>query len=107
MNQIIAGGLIQIDSVPTDKVTAPVEEPHPCDDIPLERSDTADRIMVRSLDMDTVFEADPRAAMQELPILVEEVYALIEQEMPEIEINRLRHFFRYRPHLWEDAPPLS
>lgn len=51
-----------------------------------------------------VFSSEPRAATQEIAALVEETYTLIEQEMPEVDIARLRHYFRYKRQLWDEAP---
>jgi hypothetical protein len=55
--------------------------------------------------MQQVFQSEPLAAVEELRALVEETYTLIEQEMPEIDVERLRRLFRYRRQSWDDPPP--
>src|SRR5205823_2201990 len=42
-----------------------------------------------------VFQAEHRVAIAELRTLVEDTYDLIEQHMPEINVERLRYLFRY------------
>lgn len=51
-----------------------------------------------------VFEMPPRTGIEELATLIEEVYALIEREMPEIDIERLRYFFHYNRRAWDEPP---
>jgi hypothetical protein len=53
-----------------------------------------------------VFASEPRAGAEALRGLVEETYTLIETHMPEIDVTRLRHWFRYRRQPW-DAPPAT
>lgn len=55
--------------------------------------------------MQQVFQSEPHAAVEELRALVEETYNLIEQEMPEIDVERLRRLFRYRRQAWDEPPP--
>lgn len=51
-----------------------------------------------------VFAAEPRSAAHTLADLVEETFTLIERELPEVNIERLRRIFRHRrPPL--DQPP--
>ncbi|WP_427896097.1 hypothetical protein ACQHIV_19395 [Kribbella sp. GL6] len=53
-----------------------------------------------------VFEADPAVAAESLAELVEETFTLVETELPEVDITRLRTIFRHRrPPL--DHPPLA
>lgn len=52
-----------------------------------------------------VYRAEPAESAPLLASLVEETYDLIEQELPEIDVDRLRSVFRYRRPLWEAAPP--
>jgi hypothetical protein len=52
-----------------------------------------------------VFEAEPRIGADHLRSLVEETYTLIEREMPEIDVDRVRYFFRYRRQPWDEPPP--
>jgi len=51
-----------------------------------------------------VFESEPAAGAAQLAQLVEETYTLIEREMPEIDVERLRRIFRYGREPWEDPP---
>ena len=51
-----------------------------------------------------VFQSEPATAARELQALVEEVYNLVEQEMPEVDVDWLRRVFRWRRQPW-DAPP--
>ena len=51
-----------------------------------------------------VFQSEPRTAALELQTLVEEVYTLIEREMPEVDVDWLRGVFRWRRQPW-DGPP--
>ncbi|MFF0338492.1 hypothetical protein [Kribbella sp. NPDC004875] len=51
-----------------------------------------------------VFTVEPRAAAHSLAELVEETFTLIEAELPEVDVDRLRTIFRHRrPPL--DGPP--
>lgn len=52
-----------------------------------------------------VFQSDPRTAIQDLMALVEETYDLIEQVMPEVDVERFRYFFCYRSQPWDQLPP--
>ncbi|MEP6775248.1 MAG: nucleotidyltransferase domain-containing protein [Chloroflexota bacterium] len=52
-----------------------------------------------------VFQSDPRAAIQDLQSLVEQTYDLIEEAMPEVDVERFRFFFRYRCQPWDQLPP--
>ena len=52
-----------------------------------------------------VFQSDPRAAIQDLVLLVEQTYDLIEKAMPEVDVERFRFFFRYRRQPWDQPPP--
>jgi hypothetical protein len=51
-----------------------------------------------------VFQSEPHAAIQELLLLVEQTYDLIEKEMPEVDVERFRFFFRYRRQPWDQPP---
>ncbi len=53
------------------------------------------------------YQVDPAAGAQEVSALVEEVYDLIEIELPEIDVDWLRAVFRYRRPQWEEAPPIT
>jgi hypothetical protein len=55
--------------------------------------------------LQAVFASEPLAGAEELRTLVEETYSLIEKEMPEIDVARLRWLFRYRRELWDGPPP--
>ena len=52
-----------------------------------------------------VFQSDPRIAVQDLALLVEQTYDLIEKEMPEVDVERFRFYFRYRRQPWDQPPP--
>jgi hypothetical protein len=52
-----------------------------------------------------VFQSDPHTAIQDLTLLVEQTYDLIEQAMPEVDVERFRFFFRYRRQSWDKPPP--
>jgi hypothetical protein len=53
----------------------------------------------------SVFRSERRVAEAELSSLVEEVYSLVEQHMPEVDVERLRRIFRYRRQPWDEPPP--
>jgi hypothetical protein len=53
-----------------------------------------------------VFRAAPAEGAAVLAALVGDTYALVEREMPEIDVDRLRVIFRYRRPAWDEAPPL-
>ena len=44
---------------------------------------------------------------REVATLVEEVYDLVGQKLPEIDVGRLRTIFRYRRPQWEQTPPMA
>jgi len=52
-----------------------------------------------------VFQAAPRDGIAEARALVEETYDIIEERMPEVDVERLRLIFRYRRQPWDDLPP--
>jgi hypothetical protein len=52
-----------------------------------------------------VFQSEPHAAIQDLVLLVEQTYDLIEKEIPEVDVERFRFFFRYRRQPWNQPPP--
>ncbi len=52
-----------------------------------------------------LFQSEPRAAIQDLVLLVEQTYDLIEKAMPEVDVERFRFFFRYRRQPWDQPPP--
>ena len=39
--------------------------------------------------------------------LVEEVYDLVERELPEVDVDRLRSIFRWQRHEWDAPPPVG
>ena len=51
------------------------------------------------------YEVAPAEGAQEVAALVEETYGLIEQMLPEIDVEWLRAVFRYRRPQWAEAPP--
>ena len=53
------------------------------------------------------YHVDPAAGAREVSAIVEEVYDLIEGELPEIDVDWLRTVFRYRRPQWEQAPPIQ
>lgn len=55
--------------------------------------------------LDACFDTDHVAAEQTLRDLVEEIYDLIEQHVPDVDVKRLRRIFRYRRPLWDEMPP--
>jgi hypothetical protein len=52
-----------------------------------------------------VYQVEPALGAQELTMLVEETYDLIEQHLPQVDVAWLRTVFRYRRPLWDQAPP--
>ena len=52
------------------------------------------------------YQVNPAEGAQEVSAIVEEVYGLIEKELPEIDVDWLRAVFRFRRPQWEQAPPL-
>ena len=52
------------------------------------------------------YQVDPAEGVCEVSKIVEEVYDLIEEEAPEIDVDWLRAVFRYRRPQWEEAPPV-
>lgn len=54
-----------------------------------------------------VYRAPPAEGTREVAALVEETYDLIEQQLPEIDVDWLRAVFRYRRPQWEQAPPIT
>jgi hypothetical protein len=55
--------------------------------------------------MDECFTEDRIQGEQTLRQLVEEMYDLIEQHVPGVDVQRLRKIFRYRRPLWDTLPP--
>lgn len=53
------------------------------------------------------YQVNPAEGAREVSAIVEEVYDLIEKELPEIDAERLRAVFRYRRPQWEQAPPIT
>ena len=51
------------------------------------------------------YQLEPAAGAQEVAALVEETYDLVEQMLPQIDVDWLRTVFRYRRPQWEQAPP--
>jgi hypothetical protein len=54
-----------------------------------------------------VMTAEVPAAAEVLRELVEEVYDLVERELPEIDVSRLRSIFRWRRQQWDSPPPVG
>ena len=54
-----------------------------------------------------VYQVPPAAGAREVAALVEETYDLIERQLPEIDVDRLRTVFRYRRPQWEQAPLIT
>lgn len=52
-----------------------------------------------------VYQVEPTAGAHDLAELVEETYDLIEEHLPDIDVDWLRRVFRYRRPLWDRAPP--
>ncbi|MFN2484970.1 MAG: hypothetical protein ABR509_08630 [Candidatus Limnocylindria bacterium] len=51
-----------------------------------------------------VSAADPRLAARDLAALVEETYDLIQENAPEVDVDELRRWFRYRRQPWDHEP---
>jgi hypothetical protein len=49
-----------------------------------------------------VYQVEPALGAQELAALVEETYDLIDQYLPQVDVNRLRLIFRYQRPVWEE-----
>lgn len=54
-----------------------------------------------------VYQVEPADGARILAELVEETYDLIEQQMPQIDVARLRAIFRYRRPAWDHTPPTA
>jgi len=54
-----------------------------------------------------VYQVDPVEGAREVSAIVEEVYDLIEEKLPEVDVEWLRAVFRYRRPQWEQAPPVT
>ena len=52
-----------------------------------------------------VYVGAPAECARELAALVEETYDLVEQQLPAVDVARLRAIFRYRRPVWDEAPP--
>lgn len=52
-----------------------------------------------------LYLVEPSMGAEQLAILVEETYDLIEQYLPGVDVERLRRIFRYRRPVWEEPPP--
>lgn len=52
-----------------------------------------------------VHQVDPAAGAHELTALTAETYDLIEQNLPQVNVARLRAIFRHRRPHWDHAPP--
>ncbi len=50
--------------------------------------------------------AEIPAAAEALSALVEEVYDLVEAQLPEVDVRRLREIFRWERHPWDSPPPM-
>lgn len=66
--------------------------------LPIAPTDLLDRLR-------QVYQTEPAHGIQLLTTLVEETYDLVEQHMPQIDVDRLRRIFRYRRPFWEEPPP--
>ncbi|MCU0492312.1 MAG: nucleotidyltransferase domain-containing protein [Chloroflexaceae bacterium] len=53
-----------------------------------------------------VFQVEPAEGAGQLKALVEETYDLLEQHMPQLDVERLRRIFRYQRPVWE-VPPVE
>ena len=53
------------------------------------------------------YQTEPDEAARQLAALVEETYDLIEQHVPQVDVDHLRRIFRYRRPLWEQPPPVN
>lgn len=51
-----------------------------------------------------VYQREPAQAAQDIANLVEETYNLVEQNVPGIDVDRLRRIFRYQRPQWEQPP---
>lgn len=51
------------------------------------------------------YQVAPADAAHDLAALVEEIYDLVEQHVPDVDVARLRAVFRYRRPHWEQPPP--
>lgn len=54
-----------------------------------------------------VYQTEPAEGARQLTALVEETYDLVEQHVPQVDVDRLRRIFRYRRPFWEQPPPAS
>jgi hypothetical protein len=54
--------------------------------------------------MQGVFRSEPGDGARELKALVEETYALIEAQMPEVDVEWLSRVFRYKREPWREEP---
>ncbi|MDX1620563.1 MAG: hypothetical protein R3320_06215 [Nitriliruptorales bacterium] len=61
-----------------------------------------DRLVER---LQATFEREPAEGAEELRSVVEDVYDLVEEQLPEIDVSWLRTVFRYERPLWGDTPP--
>jgi predicted nucleotidyltransferase len=52
-----------------------------------------------------VYQLSPSDGAQRLAALVEETYDLVEQHLPTIDVDHLRHVFRYQRPVWRERPP--
>jgi hypothetical protein len=50
------------------------------------------------------FQAPPAEGAAVLAALVDETYDLLERQLPEVNVERLRTIFRYRRPAWDEAP---
>jgi hypothetical protein len=53
------------------------------------------------------FQAPPAEGAAVLAALVDETYDLLERQLPEVNVERLRAIFRYRRPAWDEAPPVA
>jgi hypothetical protein len=60
-----------------------------------------------SLRMTEAFSAECQEGARELTALVEETYDLVEAAYPQLAVDTLRQWFRWRRPKWEGPPPLS
>jgi hypothetical protein len=54
-----------------------------------------------------VYTVPPAEGAHVLAMLVEDTFSLVEQHLPEIDVNWFRAVFRYRRPAWERMPPVS
>lgn len=52
----------------------------------------------------TIFQVEPKAAIQDVQKLVLEVYSLVEKHMPEVDIQEARKVFLHQRQQFEQAP---